>query len=70
MITEAAKAGFYRLPWDESKRFPQIQILTIKELLEGKQIQCPPLHRAPATFKRAPKARGPNPGTNKLPIED
>ncbi len=68
MIAEAAKAGFYQLPWDETQKFPKMQILTIEELLGGKQIECPPLHRAPATFKRAPKARNPKPQNNELPL--
>jgi len=56
MRDEATNAGFYVLPYDESKRYPRIQIVTIKELLEGKQIECGPLHSTAATFKQAPKA--------------
>ena len=68
MRTETA-AGFYSLPWDPDRRFPKLQILTIEELLAGKQIDCPPLHQAAATFKRAPKARKPKAKTNPLPLE-
>jgi site-specific DNA-methyltransferase (adenine-specific) len=56
MVREAVDAGFYVLPYDESKRFPKLQILTIRELLEGKAIDCTPLHHSAGTFKQAPKA--------------
>ena len=55
MRTEAASAGFYKSPWGNH---PRLQILTIAELLEGKQIDYP--HPAGnLTFKRAPKAATP-----------
>ena len=51
MNTEAVSTGFY-----ESKgwnmRFAKIQILTIKQLLEGAEVQMPPSHD---TFKKAQK---------------
>ncbi|MCK4374330.1 MAG: restriction endonuclease, partial [Candidatus Brocadiae bacterium] len=53
MRTEAAGAGFYTSPLFGS-RFPRIQLLTVSEILRGKQIAYPP--RTNATFKRAPKA--------------
>jgi site-specific DNA-methyltransferase (adenine-specific) len=57
MRTEAASAGFYKSPWGSH---PRLQILTIAELLEGKQIDYP--HPAGnLTFKRAPKAETPLP---------
>lgn len=56
MRTEAAAAGFYDSPWG---RHPRLQILTIAELLEGKGIDYP--HPVNVTYKRAPKARGPEP---------
>lgn len=37
------------------KKYPKIQILTIADLLGGKQIDMPPLHEVGATFKKAPK---------------
>lgn len=41
MKTEAAEAGFYQSPlWQ--KKFPRIQILTIEEVLSGKQPNIPP----------------------------
>jgi site-specific DNA-methyltransferase (adenine-specific) len=51
MIQEAVGEGFYRSPgWN--KDFPKLQILTVEELLAGKQVQLPPsLH----TFKQAGK---------------
>lgn len=57
MRDEATAAGFYVLPYDETKKYPKIQLLTIRELLEGKQIECGPLHHTAATFKQAPKAQ-------------
>ena len=56
MRTEAAGAGFYDSPW--GTRHPQLQILTVSELLAGKRIDMPPT-RDLRTFKKAPKARGP-----------
>lgn len=57
MRTEAASAGFYKSPWGNH---PRLQILTVAELLEGKQIDYP--HPAGnLTFKRAPKAETPLP---------
>jgi hypothetical protein len=45
MLNEAASAGFYVLPYDETKKVPRIQILTIKDLVEDRrQIECAPLH--------------------------
>ena len=35
MITEAAGAGFYKSAWGQH---PRLQILTIKELLDGKRV--------------------------------
>ncbi len=54
MLREAAEAGFYVSPDDST--YPRIQILTIEEILDGKQPQYP-LHRRDATFKKAPRAR-------------
>ncbi|MCL5256290.1 MAG: restriction endonuclease [Chloroflexi bacterium] len=56
MQQEALAAGFYS-PEHFSHEYPRIQILTIKELLEGKQVQYP--WRSAATFKKAErKSRG------------
>jgi hypothetical protein len=58
MKTEAASTGFYASPWNPAKPHPRLQILTIKELLEGKRIDMPPPGQVNVTFQRAPKARG------------
>jgi len=52
MRTEAASAGFYDSPW--GTRHPRLQLLTVGELLEGKNVDRPP-HEGNVTFKRAPK---------------
>ena len=55
MKAEAASAGFYDSPWDG--KHPRLQILTIKDLLEGKRVDMPPLGQVNVTFKQAPRAR-------------
>lgn len=53
MDKEAVSAGFYVSElWQEN--YPKIQILTIEELLTGKQIQMPPSY---GTFKKAQKVK-------------
>jgi hypothetical protein len=54
MIREAAEAGLYQST--DGTTYPRIQILTIQEILGGKQPEYPRFARD-ATFKRAPKAR-------------
>jgi site-specific DNA-methyltransferase (adenine-specific) len=54
MLKEAAEAGFYKPPGLQDK-YPRIQILTIEDLLAGKQVAHPRL--LDATFKKAPRAR-------------
>jgi DNA modification methylase len=53
MRQEAAEAGFYRSEWGQH---PRVQLLTIGQILEGKQIDMPPRRQVDATLKRAPKA--------------
>jgi len=53
--TEAASAGFYQIEGFPEK-YPKMQILTIRELLDGKGIDMPSRH-ANVTFKRAPRAK-------------
>ena len=36
--------------------YPRLQILTIQQILDGKQPESP-LHRRDATFKKAPRSR-------------
>ncbi len=40
MVEEAVKAGFYKTNFAQ-KEFPKIQIITIKELLDGKKLDLP-----------------------------
>jgi len=54
MKTEAASAGFYQSPW--GTKHPKVQILTVGEILAGKQVDLPPT-RDIRTFKKAPKAK-------------
>lgn len=54
MVREAVSAGFYESPgWGQ--KYPRIQILTVEELLAGKEIQMPPAY---GTFKQAEKVKG------------
>jgi len=55
MRAEAAGAGHYRSPLG-NKLHPRLQILTVKELLEGKKLDLP-LSRVDVTFKKAPRAK-------------
>ncbi len=55
MRAEAASAGFYQSPLG-NKMYPRMQILTVKELLEGKKLDAPEA-RLDVTFKRAPRAK-------------
>ncbi len=54
MLKEAAEAGFYQPPGLADK-FPRLQILSIAEMLGGKQVEYPRL--LDVTYKKAPKAR-------------
>jgi hypothetical protein len=54
MLKEAAEAGFYKST--DGTTYPKLQILTIQQILEGKQ-PAYPLHRRDATFKKAPRSR-------------
>ncbi len=54
MRTEASSADSYRTPYG---KHPGLQILTIKQLLEGVRIDYPPQYaREDKTFRKAPKA--------------
>jgi DNA modification methylase len=67
MLREAAEAGFYTSPGSsgaEGGKYPRIQLLTIRDLLEGtKSVQRPLLHARDTTFRKAPRSR-PSPATN------
>ena len=56
MRVEAASAGFYDSPWGPTQ-YPKMQILTIKELLDGKQIDMPPVSQVNQTFKRTSRQK-------------
>ncbi len=57
MRAEAAQAGYYHSEtWNRD--YPRVQILTIKELLDGKQIDMPPIQQVNQTFRRAKREKG------------
>ncbi|MGD0903768.1 MAG: DNA methyltransferase [Terracidiphilus sp.] len=56
MLREAAEAGLYRSASIDRTTYPRLQILTIQQILDGKQPEYP-LHRRDATFKKAPRSR-------------
>ena len=57
MRAEAAEAGFYHSDtWNRD--YPKVQILTIAGLLDGKQIDMPPIQQVSNTFKRAKREKG------------
>ena len=65
MRREAASAGFYKSPWGNH---PRIQLLTIEELLSGKDVDYP--QAADVTFKRAKRIRtGSSKQQNHLPMQ-
>ena len=60
MNTEAASAGYYHSPlWNRD--YPRIQILTIDELLNGKQVDMP---QQVGTFKQAQRVKEDNQAYN------
>lgn len=66
MLKEAAEAGFYKPPGLED-RYPRIQILTIEQLLSGKDVARPRLLEV--TFKKAPKVRADVAKKGRLPFD-
>ncbi len=56
MKREAAEAGFYTSA--DGSKYPRVQLLTIRGLLEGTQRLERPLHVRDVTFRKAPRARG------------
>jgi hypothetical protein len=56
MLREAAEAGLYQSGPLAETTYPRIQVLTIQEILDGKQPNYP-RHRSDATFKKAPKVK-------------
>lgn len=56
MKEEAVTAGFFEsITW--GKKYPKMQLLTVEELLGGKQIDMPPIRQTGATFKRAGRVK-------------
>ena len=53
MRAEAASAGFYESPWG---KHPRLQLLTVEELLGGKQTDAPRATGSNITYKAAPKS--------------
>jgi site-specific DNA-methyltransferase (adenine-specific) len=69
MRTEAVTAGFYESRvWN--RNYPKIQLMTVADLLAGKQIDMPPVRQVGATFKKAPKASGRGLETRELPFPE
>ncbi len=54
-----ATAGFYSAPLD-AKKYPRLQLLTIDEILHGKNVEFPGGVSFNVTHKRAPKAKCPS----------
>lgn len=67
MRKAAATGEFYLSQWGSH---PKIQLLTVAELLAGKQINRPPDRQTGATFKKAPKAKGQTQKAQKLGFDD
>jgi DNA modification methylase len=66
MKREAAEAGHYKSGPLDRQTYPRIQVLTIQQILDGKQPEYPA--RRDATFKKAPRSR-PAPAENlSLPL--
>jgi site-specific DNA-methyltransferase (adenine-specific) len=66
MLTEAARAGFYRSPgWQTD--YPRVQILTIADLLRGVEPKMPPAY---GTFKAAQRVDGPAATQGSLGLEE
>src|SRR6185437_4269851 len=66
MMKEAAEAGFYKSP--DGTSYPRMQIFTVEQLLQGKQVEYPRYARD-ITFKQAPRSRGAAVENMSLPLE-
>jgi DNA modification methylase len=55
MRAEAAGMGVYESPW--GSQHPRMQLLTIKDLLEGKRVNMPAARQTNVTLKAAPKIK-------------
>ena len=72
MRREAAEAGFYTSPGLRRTRpkYPRIQLLTIRDLIEGTKSVERPLHVRDVTFRKAPRSRGDAATNLSLPLGD
>ena len=68
MRSEAAVAGFYEPEYFPGKRFPRLQILTVKELLEGKKLEYVQLENA--TIPKAERKSKKGPETIPIPFPE
>ncbi len=68
MLREAAEAGFYTSA--DGSKYPRIQLLTIRGLLDGTQHLQRPLHVRDITFKKAPRARAATAQNLRLALAD
>jgi DNA modification methylase len=69
MQSEAVTAGFHESRmWN--RRYAKIQLMTVAELLAGKQVDMPPVRQVGATFKKAPKASRQAVETAELPLPE
>ena len=66
MKKEAAEAGLYKSP--DGSSYPRMQILTVEQLLQGRQVEYPRYARD-NTFKQAPRSRGAAASNLELPLE-
>ena len=66
MMKEAAEAGFYKSP--DGSSYPRMQVLTVQQLLNGKQVEYPRYARD-NTFKQAPRSRAAAAENMSLPLE-
>ncbi len=69
MRSEAAKAGFYEPPTAAEQKYARLQLLTVEDLLNGKEVAYPHV-RANVTFKKAPKSKAQAPQQLLLAAEE
>jgi DNA modification methylase len=66
MRKEAATGEFYVSDWGT---YPMWQLLTVEDLLNGKTVKRPPVKQGDATFKKAPRVKGPTAQQGKLGLD-
>jgi site-specific DNA-methyltransferase (adenine-specific) len=69
MRKEALAAGYYHSDYRDTDH-RKLQVCTIEELLEGKQLDLPPLAQVNTTFKVAPKTRSDEEVNGSLEFDD